>query len=153
MLPTMITISGILETSPGTPDSSASVTFKRRGFARHLDGTVIEPGSDVVAVAADGSFELSVMATDDPDWVPVGWTYRVSVNTGETVWGFEAAVPYDASDLTLTFGELLPAEGIEEGYLYAGLNHTHPGAMVLVLDVSDDVPEGTPEGTVIVRIA
>jgi hypothetical protein len=145
--PTMITVTGVLQTPPGTPDATATVTFEQQVWLRHSDGTVIEPTKyEGIAngtgnlVAADGTSPFRVPPTTDPAWSPQDWTYRVTIDgVEEPKWAkpFRAGVPHDSPGATLTLGMLLPVPA-SGGSLYAPINHTH-----LTLETWKDTP-GAP---------
>lgn len=127
--PIMVSITGSLLEWPGVPDGTAELVFERTEYLRHSDGTVIEPGSLTVETSSDGSVSFSLMATTDPNWSPLGWTYRVIVKANPALpqYRFSLSVPHDAPGGILTLGELLPSSTVVPGTLYAGIGHTHLG--------------------------
>lgn len=125
-LPTEITISGTLLRVDGTPEQG-HVTFSStvRALSSN-DETVMMPSLLRADLALDGSFEITVPASDDPAWTPVGWVYNVAVYTSLGKSTFKTVVPYDAVNGLIEFPELLPAVGGGSA-LYAAFSHTHPG--------------------------
>lgn len=125
--PTLVTITGQLRENPTNPDASATVTFRCNQFLRHADGTVIEPFKITATSDAAGAITLQVPATDDPDWSPTGWTYRVVIDPldGTPVAPFDAIVSLADAGAGLTLGELLPVGSPSAGVIYAPVNHTH----------------------------
>lgn len=70
------------------------------------DGTVVLASPIVLRVGPDGTASGLVPATDDPDIIPVGWYYQVSVrlNNGSCTWGygFDLQVPHDGGPVDLS---------------------------------------------------
>ncbi|MET9712557.1 glycerophosphodiester phosphodiesterase family protein [Nocardiopsis alba] len=70
------------------------------------DGTVVLSAPLVLRIRPDGTVSTKVPATDDPDIIPVGWHYQVSVqlNNGSCTWGygFDLQVPHDGGPVDLT---------------------------------------------------
>lgn len=70
------------------------------------DDTVVLASPIVLRVGPDGTVSGMVPATDDPDIIPVGWYYQVSVqlNNGTCTWGygFDLQVPHDGGPVDLT---------------------------------------------------
>jgi hypothetical protein len=151
----MIDVSGVIESSPGVPDPAARLTFNRKVSITHLDGTLIEPRTEVAEIGLDGTFTQSLEAGTDPAWSPVGWSYEVTLTYSDdrppVRWSM--MVPYNASSGTLTLGEAPPTVPGTIGVSFALVNHTHTPDQVgfLILDLVESVPPGTPAGTVIIR--
>lgn len=142
--PTLVTINGALH-----PQLDATrVEFWIPTPVRLGTGPdVVLPGlGPATNVANDGTFTLQVYGTNDPDWNPANWTYRVKILGTNLHQEFDAQVPYDAG--TLDFGQLLPAQSASLGTLYAGYNHGHH---YLALHVGDSIPPDTAPNTLIVR--
>lgn len=75
-----------------------SVTFTASDvLVDQISGQAIYPVPIVGELDATGSFTVSLPATNDPDILPIGWTYQVDVNiTGsEQVAPFLLSVPFD----------------------------------------------------------
>jgi hypothetical protein len=143
--PTLVTVSGVV-----APTLKAStITFRIPTVLRYANGPdVILPGDQLtIAVPANGIFSLQVYGTNDPNWNPLSWTYKVLITGDNLYLEYSASVPYDAG--TIDFSDILPAQASSDGVLYAAYNHgPHP----LILNVGDPVPPGTPDNTLIVRI-
>jgi len=94
---------------------------------RHNAGPSIVPRMTIVAEVSevDGTFTVPLYGTNDPDWSPANWNYRVRILGDNITEEFFAQVPYDAG--TLNFSALLPAQSASLGTLYAAFNHTHDG--------------------------
>ena len=124
--PTMVTVTGTLMIADGVPDVGAVITAIRPEFNSHQDGTVYGRVSQKVSTDIAGAFSLELVASDDPDWVPVGWTYEFQVRPGDGsgAWSFYAPVP--EADTAITFGELVPVATPGTPEVYSPLNHTHP---------------------------
>ena len=141
--PTLVTVNGDLAPSI----AAKKVTFQVPTLIRYNSGPdVIVPSSSVVTVAADGTFSTQLYGTNDPNWSPANWNYKVVIDGDNLHEYFYCQVPYNAG--TLNFSALLPSLTPSQGELYAPVAH---GNHVLVLGPADAVPPGTPTNTVIVR--
>lgn len=143
--PTLVTIVGDLN-----PALAASrVEFWIPTIVRSATGPdVILPGLAHQAVpAVDGTFSLQVYGTNDPDWNPANWTYKVKIVGDNVQQEFNVQVPYNVG--TINFAALLPMLSASLGTLYAAYSHGHH---FLVLNTGDPIPPDTPPNTVIVRI-
>lgn len=90
------------------PFGSAEIKFTAAiPYALHgSSGTLFVPTPDAIPLEPDGSFDVLLVATDDPDINPTGWTYRVDINAiGAAIPSFDIEVPSD-SDRLIT--ELVP---------------------------------------------
>jgi len=77
--PTLVTVTGHVEATAGT------VTFtQHRPLISAVDDSVVPPPASptVATIDASGNFTVQLYATNDPDWLPVGWAYSVRVNAG-----------------------------------------------------------------------
>lgn len=107
-LPTLITITGTYLKADGSPEEG-TVVFRSKVTAYHnSSSSILAPDTRMVELNGSGSFSIQVPATDDPNWIPVGWTYKVSVNLGESVTTFNTQVPYDAPGGTVSISSLAP---------------------------------------------
>lgn len=126
-LPTQITVRGTLLDVNGGP-AKGQITFQSSVSA--LDSgseTVVIPSSKYVTLDLTGSFSVTLPASDDPLWTPVGWTYNVIVRVDDNKSSFRTVIPYDAPGGEIWFSELTPAlDGGSE--LYAAFSHTHAGS-------------------------
>jgi len=163
--PTMVTIVGVVQTPPATPDSTFTVVMEQRGYLTHSDGTMIEPTKYVGTADGSGAISFQVPASTDPSWdyvldgkiVGTSWTYRVTFDLMDNLppaAPFYAGVPHNAGS-TITLNDLIPAGVVSQSALYAPINHHHTPDQVgfLVLGPAEAVPGGTPDGTVVIRKA
>jgi hypothetical protein len=85
--------------------------------------SIIVPGPVTVTLDGAGAFTTKLIATNDPDLNPVGWTYLVSFAlTGVTLASFSISLP---ADTTLDLSNVVsvpPSDGL--------LSHTHATADV-----------------------
>lgn len=126
-LPTIITVTGTLLAIDGTP-AKGHVTFQSPVSA--LDSatdTVAIPSYKVATLSVSGTFSITLPASNDPLWTPVGWSYVVTVRADDARYSFQTVIPYDAPGGEIAFSELLPS--VDGGSsLYAAYSHTHAGA-------------------------
>lgn len=65
-------------------------------------GSIIVPKPDPITVGVAGDVDVTLVATDDPDINPIGWTYRVDITViGGEIPSFNISVP-SGSDRLLT---------------------------------------------------
>ena len=135
-LPTIITVNGLMPEIDGTFAKGHVAFYSSVPVMSSEDETVVVPSYKLVQIGVDGTFTIDLPASDDPDWTPVGWTYKVVVNYNGSRYSFNTVIPYDANDGEINFSELLPAlDGGSE--LYAAFSHTHAGGGGSDVDWSD----------------
>jgi hypothetical protein len=162
--PTMVTITGNVQTPPGTPDGTFAITLEMLGWLSHSDGTLIEPTKYTETVDGAGNVSFSVPDSTDPNWLytdfPRGvsgteWAYRV---TFDPIDNLPQRAPFYAvvsGPGPLTLNDLVPPGSPLSVALYAPLNHHHTPDQVgfLILGPVETVPPSTPANTVIIRKA
>lgn len=159
--PTMVTLTGDVQTPPATADPTFRVVMQQLGYLMHADGTVIEPTTYTGVADGSGHISFTVPASTDPAWdyvvdgkiVGTSWTYRVvfdPIDNGKQGAPFYAGVPHDLGS-TLTLNDIIPAGQLSQSALYAPINHTHPGggggAVTSVFGRSGDVVAQTGDYT------
>lgn len=93
----LVTVDGQAETLDGKP-ARGSITFASTAIVTdQTTGQAVFPVPLKVSLDVnDGSFSIDLPATDDPDLLPVGWVYSVTVDiAGSKRETFNLAVPYD----------------------------------------------------------
>lgn len=163
--PTMVTLTGDVQTPPSVVDPTFRVVMEQQGYLMHADGTIIEPTTYQGVADTNGHISFSVPASTDPAWdyvlngqiVGTTWTYRTffdPIDNGKQGAPFYAGVPHNMG-LTLTLNDIIPAGQLSQSALYAPINHQHTPNQVgfLILGPVETVPPGTPDGTVIIRKA
>jgi hypothetical protein len=125
-LPTIITVKGTYLKLDGTPETG-SITFTSKVYVLYSeDEFSVVPSDKTVALDSDGSFEIDLPASNDPDWTPVGWRYTVSTKVSGDYSVFQTVIPYDAPGGEVFMNDLLPVASGGSG-LYAAYSHTHMG--------------------------
>lgn len=126
-LPISITVTGTLLTVNGTPKKGHVIFKSPVRVLSSSSNSVVIPSYKSVALAADGTFSISIPASNDPAWTPVGWTYEVIEQfKNEEPRSFETVIPYNAAGGTINYSSLVPALG-GGSELYAAYSHTHAG--------------------------
>ncbi len=125
--PQLVIITGKFTRQDETPESG-TVEFQVPGLLRsQLYGESKTPGRFFTrSLDADGSFSMPVWATDDPNWTPVNWEYRVTINLSSYRSVFNASVPVLSINGVLDMADILPALSPSDGQAYAPISHTHP---------------------------
>jgi hypothetical protein len=163
--PTMVTLTGTVQTPPSTPDGTFRVVMDQQGYLTHADGTIIEPTRYIGVANGSGQISFQVPASTNPAWnyvvdgkiVGSVWTYRCffdPIDNGKQGAPFFAGVPHNLG-ASLTLNSLIPAGVLSQSALYAPINHQHTPDQVgfLVLGPAEALPINTPSGTVIIRKA
>lgn len=110
----IITVTGaFIDGETGAP-ASGSVTFTSLYLLQGgTDDAFVSPVEKTVLLDAAGEFSVALPATDDPQWVPQGYTYRVAVSLdgGYTrVW--RIPLPYTTVGGTVDLADITPAEPV-----------------------------------------
>lgn len=143
---TVVTLTGTFLDGEGLPRAGRIIFRSPIHTMRGADDTFVVPRILAETLDATGSFSLAVPATDDPDWTPVGWTYKVSVDFGDD--GYQRLgdilVPYDLGS-TLSLASLAPVPAAN-GQLYALYNDPR-------FDGGGGGGSGTPSNSVVTETA
>jgi hypothetical protein len=125
-MPTIITVKGTYLKVDGTPETG-SVKFLSKVYVLYsVDEFAVVPSYKEVALESDGSFEITLPASNDPAWTPVGWKYHVILRLSGDSSSFDTVVPYNAPGGIVFISDLLPVSAGGSG-LYASYSHTHTG--------------------------
>lgn len=119
---TVVTVHGKLLDGAGSP-RAGKVIFRTPGFTMSgADDTIVIPRLLAALTDASGAFSIALPATTDPDWTPIGWTYKVSIDLGEESYQVlgDVLVPHDQGN-SLSLFSLAPVPSAD-GQLYALYN-------------------------------
>lgn len=127
-VPKLITITGKFTKTgtSGTPETG-TIAFHVPGFLRSsAQDETITPGNFTATLDSNGECSFQVYATDDVNWTPQGWTYRVLVNLSSYRGVSNVQIPSNAPGDTIDMADLLPV--LEAGGdSYAPIAHFHDG--------------------------
>jgi len=144
-VPQLITITGKLTKKDGTPESG-TVTFRQLGFVRSaISDEVISPGSTAGTLDSSGNLSMPVSATDDANWTPQGWTYKVIIDLSTSYEVLDVQVPAASPGGIFDMGDILPAVP-NAGDQYAPIAHTHSGGGGGTLNPGNTVSSETSYG-------
>jgi len=124
--PTTITVNGTLTKIDGTPEKGYIVFQNVTKVPSGTDEFVVTPSYVTATLDVDGAFSVDLPASNDPDWNPSNWTYKVIEHLSAGKKEFFTIVPYDAPAQEYDYSRLVPAIDVDE-QLYAPYNHTHAG--------------------------
>jgi len=124
--PVEITIIGLLKKIDGTPEKGHIVFQSPVSALSGTDETVVVPSYKIATLDATGAFSVTLPASNDPNWNPNNWVYRVSEQLSAGKREFYTIVPYDAPGAEYNYSSLVPAIDVDE-QLYAPYNHVHAG--------------------------
>lgn len=142
-LPTLITVKGTYLKLDGTPETGTIQFFSTVFALKSGDRSAVVPSEIKIYLDDTGSFEIQLPASNDPAWIPVGWTYKVVLRLSSNYSVFNTVIPYDAFNHELFITALLPAQPGGSA-LYAASNHVHSGYVLestveqIVADAIDD---------------
>lgn len=145
-LPTLITVYGTYLKLDGTPERG-SITFKSNVYSLDSDSaTIVVPDTLTTYLDETGSVAITVPATNDPEWTPVGWTYTFIAQFSSSFYSFEVVIPYDAPGGAIEVTKLVPAQSANS-QLYAAYSHSH--SQYVTRDEINDVIAETAEPIVL----
>lgn len=73
------------------------------------DNTIVPTTPETVQLAADGTFSVFVQATDDPGYLPTGWTYRVEEMVGNAPQrAYNIDIPASAAGPGIDLADVIP---------------------------------------------
>ncbi len=102
------TITGTFVSTTGEPKSGHvwfTPSFEEGIVAG--DNVIVTPEKTIVALDTNGHFEIVLVATDDPDLVPLGFTYTVSFDIARvSLPSFSMSL---ASGATVDLADVFPA--------------------------------------------
>lgn len=113
------TVTGTLYDMEGLP-LVGKITFTpyvRTAIVDASTDSVFFPKPTVVTLVA-GAFTVTLVATDDPDLTPTGWTYEVTVSSREGRYGFPIEVPALS---TRDLADIVPVASSEGTYILSGI--------------------------------
>lgn len=124
--PDTITVNGTLTKIDGTPEKGHIVFQSPISVLSSSDDTVVVPSYVIATLDVNGSFSIDLPASNDPNWNPNNWTYRVVEQLSSGKHEFRTIVPFDAPGGIYDYSLLVPAIDVD-AQLYAPYNHTHAG--------------------------
>ena len=156
---TLVTVSGAFDVPP-SGGATGTVQFIAD---RPLQGSTIVPPFERTAVlAADGTFTIQLPATNDPQWAPSGWAYRVVATVAGAVFSGTLQLDHQATSVTLA-ALLQPNGAAVTGTTYLLLSQRGVAGGVAGLDADGDVIDadgdkvggggGAPSATVVSETA
>lgn len=100
----LVTLSGTfikaLSTAPAPATGEVTITSPvwLQGPA---DNQIIEPVNVTIPLDETGSFSIALPPTDDPDWIPSGWTYKISIKADGKTLNATLALPAASPEVNL----------------------------------------------------
>lgn len=104
------------------------------------DNAIVRPFTTVAVLDADGVATAELPATDDPQWVPVAWAYRVTCEVDGQV--FTGTLQLSYLSATAELADLLQLDGAAQpGITYIPLSQRSIAGGVAALDADGDVTD------------
>lgn len=103
------------------------------------DNLVCPPFTVNATINTDGSFSVSLPATNDPAWTPQGWSYTAIIQSDGRQLSGTLVVPYDTVGSIDIADEMVPDQISETGVRYLALSLLGVANGVAELDANGDV--------------
>ncbi|MFI5840537.1 hypothetical protein ACIA8K_12595 [Catenuloplanes sp. NPDC051500] len=108
------TVTGRFITHPDGTPAKGTVKFTSKLFVQGpADDLILTPFEAKLTLDSTGGFSLVLPATDDPDWVPVGWRYSVVAMVAGKSLKAELALPVSGPDV-VDLADVLDASPVPE---------------------------------------
>lgn len=132
---TLVTVTGAFDTPPS---GGATGTVRFIADRPLLGSTIVPPFEREATLATDGTFTIQLPATNDPQWSPSGWAYRVEARVAGAVFTGTLQLDYLTTEVTLA-ALFQPAGAAVTGTTYILLSQRSVAGGVAGLDADGDV--------------
>lgn len=140
---TLITVTGQFIDLTGTP-CVGTVTFKPSYSNVLKDDAApvsIVPITLTATLDGTGAISINLPATDDPDIIPMGWSYTVTYSFVGFSQSFSIVVPYDGGNIDLTtVSPVSPVTGLDAFVTFGQLTIAVEAGIEAVIVISDTPP-------------
>lgn len=139
---TLVSVHAAFDVPPGG-GAGGTVTFNAdRPLQGGADNSIVPPFSVTAVLDADGEFTAQLPATDDPQWSPSGWAYRVDLLVSGSVFSGTLQLAYGSA--TAELADLLQVSGAAQvGVTYIPFAQRSVAGGVAALDADGDVTDAT----------
>lgn len=111
-----VTVSFTFLNVNGDPETG-TVAFARSQYLRSTsDDTIITPGTRTATLNGTGQGSITLPVTDDAQWTPQGWTYRVTETLGGGTRTYDILLPEASGNQNLA--DIAPEISPEDGVTY-----------------------------------
>jgi hypothetical protein len=134
-----VNVSGTYYKNDGTFESG-TVTFAREVYLRSAtDDAIILPGTKTATLNVSGSFVISLPVTDDPDYLPIGWTYTVTETLSSGSRQYTITLPVASGNVNLA--DIAPVFTPSQGTAYVLVTSVGDvGGPAGPLDINGKIP-------------
>lgn len=134
-----VTVTGTYYKADGTFETG-TVSFTREVYLKsQTDNAFILPGTVTAILNVNGSISVSLPVTDDPDWLPVDWTYVVKETLSTGSRQYFITLPQAGGNVDLA--DISPVNDPLGGVQYVSLAAVgQPGGPAGPLDGSGKIP-------------
>lgn len=108
---TMVSVHGRFDLPPSGGASGTAEFLSTGPLLGATDNSIIPPFVITATLDGTGQFTVSLPATNDPDWTPVGWAYLVRVTIGNGVNWVTGTLQLDYLAPTVELADLLQPNG------------------------------------------
>lgn len=117
---TLVTLTGSFDELPDGGASGSGVITSSEWLVGPTDDSIIPPITQPITLDSDGNFSVVLPANNDPDWAPVGWTYRIKVVIGDHT--LRRTFMLDWHDTTANLADVISGDDTyEPGISYLGV--------------------------------
>lgn len=117
-----ITVTGTFAKKASIPTGTVTFSSPSKMWLKSTsDDVFVPPFSEQVSLDEDGSFSIVLPATNDPQWLPQGWSYSVTIKVdGQTLSG-SIALPYDGAE-TVDLADFISTSAASSGSTFVHLS-------------------------------
>lgn len=108
---TTITVTGTFLKGDGTPEDGYLEFSNGVALVSTGDNVIVSPSSFRARLTDAGQISVALPATNDPDWMPTGWTWQVTQQLdGGGTRTYSITLPHDAVGGTVDLADLAPVQ-------------------------------------------
>lgn len=146
----LVAVTGTVLTQSGFP-ASGSITFTPSDLLTDTQGHVLVEPTPIRAQLVAGAFSVVLVATDQAQVRPLGWTYTVTIATAERAPAFQVQVP--STPTTTTLDALVPVATPSTPSVYVPITAVGQANGVASLNANKQIPsEQLPAGSGVLGI-
>jgi hypothetical protein len=138
-----VTVTGTFLHPDGTPLKGALAFVPEPAILTSATHGTLLLGTATVLLSDTGTFTVTLLATDDPDITPVGWTYRVTERCYDAP-GRSYPIALPAAAPTVDLADIAPTAPAVGEYTVVTGPQGAPGAQGPEGDAGEQGPPGTP---------
>lgn len=145
-----VTVTGNFKNPDGTAADGLVEFYTDVQLVNVTTNQIVVPGT-YRAQLVSGAFSISIPATDDADFSPTGWTWRVRELVEDAIREYSISLP--ASPSTVDLADVVPVATATQVSQYV-LKSLYDANTILIATVDDTpIPLTVPASTIVARLA